>query len=125
MITYRPPIRFKTEHQKAQFDLIGNKHGLNPHVRAIYLEANYFTVCQFNKSIPITNVFEGNDKSPHPHGNAIDCRSFHLSIRERYILLEHINKHFPYRSWGKLLGRKTMIWHDVGKGEHFHIQAGR
>jgi len=116
----RIPIYFKTEHQQAQFDL----KKINPLLRAIVLEMNYYAVRYFNKALIITDVLRDDPKSPHCYGNAVDVRCWNLKPAEQQILLAYINKNFPYRHpWKWWL--KTCLLHDVGQGLHFHVQARR
>jgi hypothetical protein len=49
----------------------------------------------------------------------IDFRSYTFKKEQREGLLLFVNIHLPYGKEGHF----TLKWHDVGQGEHFHIQV--
>jgi len=59
------------------------------------------------------------DKSPHPYWRGVDIGVNAFSLDTRAQLRDLINKHF--KNIGKA---KVCVWHNVGLGDHFHIQVG-
>ncbi len=59
-------------------------------------------------------------RSPHEDGRAVDLSIRGLSDEVIAGLVEHLNETFPYQGNPRL---RTAIRHDVGQGDHIHIQV--
>lgn len=58
-------------------------------------------------------------KSTHQFHRAVDIGVNAFSTDTKRMLADMINKHF------KNIGKsKVCVWHDIGLGDHFHIQVG-
>lgn len=59
-------------------------------------------------------------RSPHEDGRAVDISIRGLSDEVIISLIDHLNQTFPYEGNPKF---KTALRHDVGQGDHVHIQV--
>jgi len=59
-------------------------------------------------------------RSPHEDGRAVDISIRGLSDEIVSGLVDHLNTAFPYEGNPKF---KTALRHDVGQGDHVHIQV--
>lgn len=59
-------------------------------------------------------------RSPHEDGRAVDISIRGLSDEVISGLVGHLNETFPYEGNSRF---KTAIRHDVGQGDHIHIQV--
>ena len=137
-------MKFKYDHLQDEISII------SPHLRAMLFEADYFSKKQFDKEIIITELLrtqamqnayytskinEGfyviinnmkyyslDKKSPtlsvHQVGRGADLRSTIYTEDEIELLCSHIRTYFPYNA-----KHKSCLYHNVGKGFHFHLQT--
>ncbi len=66
------------------------------------------------------------ERSPHEFGRAADIRTQEIPDEVIVELVEYLNRKYPYDA---LTGsaqatRKCAIRHDVGSGDHVHVQVG-
>lgn len=59
-------------------------------------------------------------RSPHEDGRAVDISTRGLSDDVIAGLVDHLNRTFPYEGNPRF---RTAIRHDVGQGDHIHIQV--
>lgn len=127
-------MNFKNESKrlKDEFKNLDNK---NPDLYKILYEIEDYCVKNFNKSILITMIYRTQEeqdylyrnsekykkrkfKSPHQFWHAADLRSWTFNEDEINLLVDYINKSYNLENYYKW----TAKCHNVGAGDHFHIQ---
>ena len=138
------PVEFKTVEIENEIDII------LPRTRSMLFEFAYFSYSHFGKIAIVTGLmrtmeqqqriykqkikqgyfvkqngkklYSTNGKTPtisvHQVGRGIDIRSTIYTYDEKEKILYYFNDYFPY---GKKL--YSILLHNVGDGEHFHIQT--
>lgn len=69
----------------------------------------------------ITSAYRAGDRGVHGVCRGIDLRSHQMELEQVMDLCRMINKKWVYdpsRSW-----KEVLIFHDVGRGPHLHIQV--
>ena len=122
-------IVFKDEAQKAEFARLDNR------LQTILIYLSGLAEHLYHKSVVITHLWrtqEGQDEiykgnavyqskpwvSVHQVGRGADIRSDTYTPAEINNLVSELNSTFEYGG-----GKQTAICHDVGHGQHFHIQV--
>jgi hypothetical protein len=113
-------IEFKENSLKDEFD----DPKLDTRVRAIVLALAGFVKYEFGKDITITSVWrtKTTDSGVHEAWRAVDVRSIYFTDSEINEILLFLNNFF----YGKSVSGEdlqTAICHDVGQGQHLHIQV--
>jgi hypothetical protein len=103
---------FDNHHLEPQFELI------QPNLRAVLLELDWFTWRKFNKEITITSLLR--DDGIHACARGGDVRSYTFTPSEQNAILVHVNGNYVYDP--NRPEYNVIILHDVGQGEHFHLQ---
>ena len=68
----------------------------------------------------------GRVSSSHSEGRAIDFRTWNLTPEQLKTLAGLLNaKYGNIGAWTKLGNRQLVVHHDIGKGDHLHIQLDR
>jgi len=121
-----PYIRFKTPELESQWnegyrDENGNLNQLHPALKVLILAAAYKHFLLTGKPMVITSLYRSGRGSPHNYGRGGDGRIHDIPNPQRNWWEEWLNETFTYH--GKL-GCKTALIHDVGKGNHIHLQVG-
>ena len=108
-------MKFKYEQKSHEF------WSLKPKLRLILCDLEYFCLNEFGKELIITELLRKprSDNDVHPYGRGADIRSWIFDDKEKLDIIEYINRKYPYGD-GE---HDSIIFHDVGKGEHFHIQV--
>jgi len=107
-------MRFKISRLKEEFWQLESK------LRKILCDLDHFCIEKFGRDIMLTSLIrKDNPNSVHFYCRGADVRSKDFSPDRVKLVLEYINSKYPY---GKK-NLKTMIQHNVGQGEHFHIQV--
>lgn len=100
---------------------------IDPRLRAVLTELawwlfkNYvltLVVTCLNRSNPENTAVGGRKWSSHLTGRAADLRSKHFTEEIREAIINHLQE-----TWGADF--LHVIWHDSGKGEHFHLNINR
>lgn len=123
-------IKFKTPRIELEYqsDL------LDPKLKSLIKVLSVFSRHQFNKNIVLTDIYRTQDeqddlykdstdyqkhpwKSVHQFWRGVDVRTTSYDSNEKVEILEFMNK-FTYSN-----DRKTLIFHNAGHGEHFHMQV--
>ena len=106
-----------------------NDHHLDPRVRAITLLAAWYSWEKFKKVAVVTHILRSREeqirfykgdkekRSTHEFRRAVDLRSSIYTEEEITELVDYLNKSFPRTRF------KTVLYHSVGLGWHFHIQV--
>lgn len=75
----------------------------------------------FNKVPVITSSFREGDPGVHGSFRGLDFRTHYLRTSEIEDLIEKINSRYIYDP--KRLEKKVLMYHDIGKGPHLHLQS--
>lgn len=127
-------IKFKNESERLEKEWV-ELDERNVPLKGLIKHVGEYTQNKFNKEIVITMIYRTDDeqesiyqdnerykakpfKSPHQFYQAVDLRSRTFTEEEIEDLVEIINSTYNmpnYYNW-------TAKCHNVGKGDHFHIQ---
>ena len=127
-------MKFKNESQRLKSewsDLYQN----NPELFELMMELDIYAMTSFGKEILITMIFRTDEeqaylyrnserfkekpfKSPHQFWHAVDIRSRSFTTQEQKRMVRWINRKFNKPNYYKW----TSKVHNVGAGDHFHIQ---
>lgn len=120
-------IYFKTERQRNEF-----VERIDARVRAVVLIFSGFAKMERGYDVVITDCLRTKEEDAkwggvgiHVTGRAVDlnfCNSQMLRIFDQGYadaLIDEVNNIIPYGS----LRYKTVLYHDVGGGGHFHLQV--
>jgi len=117
-------MKFKDESLRNDFWKI------DPRCKMVICDLDYFCILKFNKEITITNfmIKEGTSDT-HPEGRAVDIRSFDFTENQVQLIKNYLLEKYQYL-WAevnKIAGKIyfIVVYHDIGKGLHFHIQVPR
>lgn len=111
-------IRFKEDTGYEHFQ------ELNPKLREIVLDLASFCSFHFNKDIIVTSLFRLEDKkSVHAYGRGADIRSLDFSAEEIAQIDTYLNTTYIYDP--KRPNKLTCLYHNVGQGDHLHLQVMR
>ena len=91
---------------------------LTDDMKAILLAAEAFSWYHFDKELVITSMIRPDDKGVHGVGRGVDIRSHNYGKEEIARFVAFMNYAFPY---GR--GKPTALFHNVGKGDHIHLQS--
>lgn len=122
-------MKFKNVWLEQQFKQVDRR------IRVLLSFVDLFTVQKYGKEIIVTDlirtqsqqdtIYKDNhdyQKKPwssvHQYGRGADIRTSNLEYPQKMELVELLNK-LPYGD-GK---HKTALFHDIGTGEHIHIQV--
>jgi len=94
---------------------------LSPRLRIILCDLALYCWKNFRKKIVITSMFR--DSGIHSTGRAADIRSRIFKNSQCRKITNYLNKKYKYGLGYDGKEHDTCIWHDVGKGKHFHIQV--
>lgn len=65
----------------------------------------------------------GRVSQSHNQGRAIDFRTWNLNLDQLHKLVDALNNHFgSFGAINKLGQKQLVVYHDIGKGPHLHIQ---
>lgn len=108
-------MKFKHEDRISEF------WSLDAKLQLILCDLNYFSVNEFGKEIIITELLRKprNNNDVHAYGRGADVRSWIYTPEEKTEITEYLNRKYPYGDGV----HPTCLFHDIGKGEHFHIQT--
>jgi len=109
-------IRFKedTDHEHFQ--------ELNPKLRGIVLDLATYCSFHFNRDIMVTSLFRlENKKSVHAYGRGADIRSLDFNAEEIAQIERYLNTTYIYDP--SRPNKLTCLYHNVGFGDHFHLQV--
>jgi hypothetical protein len=117
-------IQYQTERIKTEFDFIDNR------LRIILYALSSFVYHKFGKSIILTDLLrtsleqlaiypdKPNQVSVHQEGRGADVSVKWFTDEECSDILKFLNTAFEYNNL-----YKTALIHDVGQGNHLHIQV--
>ena len=122
-------ILFKHEHLKDEFSRV------DPRLRVLLFYTCGLASNELYKDIKITQLFRTQTqqdaiysvnpfyakqpwKSTHQVGRACDLSTRNLSRDEVSVLIDLLNVNFEYGN-----AKKTAIYHNVGLGDHIHLQV--
>ena len=111
-------MKFKREHMRNEF------WKLHVKLQYIVFDLALFVKRNFAKEIVVTSVYRpynGIKYSVHNSFRGVDIRSKNFTKEERDAILQYISGRYQYDP--KRLYLQTIIFHDVGQGEHFHLQV--
>ena len=94
---------------------------LDNRLRFIVYALAGFIQNEYSKTITITSIYREGDPGTHGCWRAVDIRTWNYSDDEIADIINFINKSLPY-GYGAY---KTSLYHNVGQGEHIHIQVSR
>jgi hypothetical protein len=92
---------------------------LDARLREIVLWTTGYTSGKWEIPLRVTSIYREGNGSVHGHWRGLDAGSREFSTWAQGEILEVVNKRYPYGDEE----HKTLIWHDVGQGEHFHFQV--
>lgn len=124
-------MRFKTERIEKEW----NDKRLDFGLRIIALTVDWYCTENFGRDIQLTDIYRTQEEqdryykddpnykiqkwySTHQFWRAIDVGVNKYSESQRQELCNYINKHFNYKG-----SHNTCVYHNVGKGWHFHLQT--
>lgn len=84
-------------------------------------EISAFAEIIIGQDTTITSIFRPKDKGVHGLWRGVDIRTHNFSEEEIEIILTYINSRWVYDA--KRRNFAVLIYHDVGQGDHFHIQT--
>lgn len=117
---------FKTERQQQEW----NSPELDPRLRGIVLAVAEFVWRNYKRSAVITSIWRSDAEqksiygedvkklSPHQFWRGIDMRTRDYTQDEITGIIAFLNK-----NWPRVDGKPLVIYHDVGRGDHLHIQV--
>lgn len=109
-------IRFKEDTDYEHFQ------ELNPKLRGIVLDLASFCNYHFNKDIMVTSLFRLEDKrSVHAYGRGADIRSLDFTAEEIVKIKRYLNTTYIYDP--QRPKKVTCLYHNVGLGNHLHLQV--
>lgn len=108
-------MRFKTELQKTQY-YSGN---LDSRVIIIAEWLDNYCINRFNLDIMITSVWRDWGSGVHQDWRAVDVGNNAWNTKENESIRDAVNDKFPRKGI-----YKTCVLHNVGLGNHFHLQVG-
>jgi hypothetical protein len=133
----KPQILFKndSERLKEEFNELAIK---NVYLSRLIVDAQNYCYTNFQKNIVITMIYRTQEeqdsiykddarykvkkfKSPHQFFHASDLRSSTFTPEEIKKLVDYLNLTYDENNYYKF----TAMCHDVGLGEHFHIQFAK
>lgn len=97
---------------------------LNPKLRMILCNLDFMCIKWFKKEIILTSLIrpKTTDSGIHKAKRGADARTIgYFDRQEIETIVEYINLQYPYDP--KRPKMKSAIFHDVGLGEHIHIQV--
>jgi len=100
--------RFEQEYQALDSRVIGIVAVIEALCRSLYYAET-----------TVTSVWRDDKNSPHYYHRAVDLRSNHLRPEEVLYIVNLINLVYPFNHHNL----QTILWHDVGKGWHLHVQV--
>ena len=108
-------MKFLEEKHKQEF------FNLTPYV--FYLASYFSWYCNDHFLIDptVTSIHRPDRSSVHAWGKGIDFRSRDFSALQIELLVAHFNNKFTYDIHRPTL--RTLLYHDVGSGFHFHLQS--
>jgi len=132
MITFPNNLRLAGEFDR-KLELEGAR--LNERLQALLFSLAGFADYHFGKDVIITHILGsqaeqdkiyGSDlqyqkkpwKSVHQFGRGIDVRVWGFSDKEVAGMLDFVNRNFPYGG-----GKPAALVHNVGRGNHIHVQV--
>ena len=100
-----------------------NSSLLHPQVFMLSLLASACSMHRFGKNLWVTSVFRQGDKGVHGHWRGVDLDNDEITIDNKILLADHLNKLFIYDPNRPEL--KVCLYHKVeGRGgDHFHLQV--
>lgn len=91
----------------------------------VMMLAGYLKTVHSYTPLTITSIFRPfdskNQRSPHPHWRGMDIRDRDMKNGEADAGVAWCNRQFPYDP--KRPAMRTAIRHNVGKGDHIHLQV--
>jgi len=98
---------------------------LNPKLRMILTDTDYFCIKEFRKELFLTSLLRPKDKeSVHACSRGADARSEeqdYFTKSEIYSLLQYVNSRYQYDF--NRPQKKTVLHHETGQGWHLHFQV--
>ena len=89
--------------------------------RVIGIVAVIEALCQslYYAETTVTSVWRNDKNSPHYFHRAVDLRSNHMQPEAVLFIVNLVNLVYPFNHHNL----QTILWHDVGKGWHLHVQV--
>lgn len=130
-------IYFKNGSKRLQDEFVALVDN-NKDLHELIVDTCAYCKAEFNKDIVITMLYRTQEeqdeiykdnakykekkfKSPHQFNHAVDLRSSTFTKEEIDNLVNYLNKVYNSTNYYKF----TAMCHDVGHGDHFHIQFAR
>lgn len=111
-------IGYKSDHLRQEFHDVR----LNPRLRVIVHALDSFLHWKHGVTlIIITSIYREGDPGVHGYWRGIDVRSRNWKPEVKKDVEEFLNNTFQYDPTRK--DKPTCIIHDVGRGEHGHLQV--
>jgi hypothetical protein len=104
------------------FDVLeGLMKGVYPSILIIMASEVISMIRAFNKKLVLTSSFREGDPGVHGSFRGLDFRTHELRSSEIENIVEKINSRYIYDP--KRPEMKVLMYHDIGKGLHLHLQS--